>query len=109
MLRFILNTAIYKYYSKYIKIYTIPTCITVSLNITAFIQGDEGNALVCNGELTGILSLTNQCLVTSYPEVYTRVSNYTQWIRGVTGGASSFKPQLGLFAVAAVVLAKMFS
>ncbi|KAJ0178873.1 hypothetical protein K1T71_005648 [Dendrolimus kikuchii] len=74
--------------------------------------GDEGNALVCNGQLTGILSITNNCQATSYPEVYTRVSNYTTWVRSVTAGASSVKPEvvfLGLFTLFQIVTIKIFS
>ncbi|XP_053603858.1 granzyme M-like [Plodia interpunctella] len=66
--------------------------------ISSGCYGDEGNALVCGNTLTGISFLNGDCQVTSYPELYTRVSNYTTWIRSVTGSASVIKP--GLFALA---------
>ncbi|CAH0605374.1 unnamed protein product [Chrysodeixis includens] len=54
--------------------------------------GDEGGPLVCDGLLSGILIHTNNCAPTSFPELYTRVSNYTVWARTVTGAASTFQP-----------------
>ncbi|VVC88337.1 unnamed protein product [Leptidea sinapis] len=48
-------------------------------------QGDEGNGLICNGVLAGVLSATDNCLATSLPEVYTRVTEYSGWIRSISG------------------------
>ncbi|XP_073967140.1 trypsin alpha-like [Choristoneura fumiferana] len=53
---------------------------------------DEGNPLICDGVLTGILALHGNCAASSYPEIYTRVNNYTSFIRGVTGSANTFTP-----------------
>lgn len=75
-------------------------------------QGDFGNGLVCNGGLAGILSMSDLCSANSFPEVYTRVGNYTTWIRGITGGASTFQPGLAvlvMFAVVQLITAKIIS
>ncbi|XP_075971554.1 chymotrypsin-like protease CTRL-1 [Anticarsia gemmatalis] len=70
--------------------------------------GDEGAALICSGGLTGIMFQTNQCAVSSFPEVYTRVSNYTTWIRSISG-SSTIRPELTFFAILAVITAKFLS
>ncbi|XP_026737160.1 trypsin-like [Trichoplusia ni] len=64
--------------------------------------GDEGGPLVCNGLLSGILVFTNNCYPTAFPEVYTRVSNYTVWARSITGAASTFQPGVLVFVFALV-------
>ncbi|KAJ8727487.1 hypothetical protein PYW07_001606 [Mythimna separata] len=72
--------------------------------------GDFGNGLVCNGGLTGILSLITNCQENSFPEVYTRVANYTTWIRNVTAGASSIQPGLAalvLFTLVQLITVKV--
>ncbi|XP_063360512.1 serine protease 1-like [Cydia amplana] len=58
--------------------------------VSSSCNGDEGNALVCGNTLTGILALHSNCAATSYPEIYTRVSNYTEWIRPLVSSASTF-------------------
>lgn len=58
--------------------------------VSSSCNGDEGNALVCGNTLTGILALHSNCAATSYPEIYTRVSNYTDWIRPLVSSASTF-------------------
>ncbi|KAM3967199.1 trypsin beta-like [Aphomia sociella] len=62
--------------------------------LAAGCAGDHGNALVCNGTLAGIAFMPADCLNdwSAHPEVYTRVSNYTTWIRSVTGSAPTLKP-----------------
>ncbi|XP_046963133.1 trypsin 3A1-like [Vanessa cardui] len=52
--------------------------------------GDDGNTLVCNGVFTGVLSVGHNCELSSYPEIYTRVSNYTTWIRMISGAEQTF-------------------
>ncbi|XP_059056775.1 trypsin alpha-like [Achroia grisella] len=64
--------------------------------------GDKGNPLVCGGTLTGISFLPTDCLTSTnitpvLPEVYTRVSNYTTWIRSITSSAPTVR--LGLYAL----------
>ncbi|KAJ8733380.1 hypothetical protein PYW08_001678 [Mythimna loreyi] len=75
--------------------------------------GDFGNGLVCNGGLTGILSMTTpNCQEQAYPEVYTRVANYTTWIRSATAGASVIQPGLAalvLFSLLQIITAKIIS
>ncbi|XP_012288827.1 chymotrypsin-2 [Orussus abietinus] len=43
-------------------------------------NGDSGSALVCDGEHHGIASWVNPCANGVYPDVYTRVSLYLDWI-----------------------------
>lgn len=71
------------------------------------LQGDEGNALVCAGTFTGVLSRTDGCRSTSWPEVYTRISNHTAWLRSVSGSSAIYPP--GVFAILGLIsLAQMF-
>lgn len=44
-------------------------------------QGDSGGPLVANGYLVGIVSWGEGCANAFYPGVYTRVSQYEDWIR----------------------------
>lgn len=44
-------------------------------------QGDSGGPLVANGHLVGLVSWGEGCADTVYPGVYTRVSEYENWIR----------------------------
>nr|XP_054585976.1 LOW QUALITY PROTEIN: transmembrane protease serine 12-like [Nothobranchius furzeri] len=49
-----------------------------------FCSGDSGGPLVCDGASTGIVSFSGrQCGSTRTPDVYTRVSSFTDWIRSV--------------------------
>ncbi|XP_024915380.1 trypsin [Cynoglossus semilaevis] len=43
-------------------------------------QGDSGGPLICNGKLMGIVSWGISCANPRYPGVYTKVSNYVDWI-----------------------------
>ncbi|XP_049694678.2 granzyme M [Helicoverpa armigera] len=87
-------------------------CATSYDILSAGCMGDIGNPLVCQGGLTGILSVHNSCASLPFPEVYTRVSNYTTWIRSVTGGASTFQPAVAtliIFALVQLITAKVIS
>ncbi|XP_059055186.1 trypsin delta-like [Achroia grisella] len=77
------------------KILPSMVCTNVSDNNTKGCKGDQGNALVCGGILTGISFLPNDCMSenSSRPELYTRVSNYTRWIQTVTDSAPNIKPR----------------
>ncbi|XP_034446266.1 trypsin-3 [Hippoglossus hippoglossus] len=43
-------------------------------------QGDSGGPLICDGKFVGIVSWGISCAISYYPGVYTKVSNYVQWI-----------------------------
>ena len=45
-----------------------------------FLQLDEGNPLVCDGELAGIMSRSPDCGLNKRPSVYTEVYKYSDWI-----------------------------
>jgi secreted trypsin-like serine protease len=44
------------------------------------LQLDEGNPLVCDGELAGIVSHSTNCGKNMRPSVYTEVYKYSDWI-----------------------------
>ncbi|XP_052740600.1 trypsin delta-like [Bicyclus anynana] len=73
----------------------------VSLDIiTTNCEGDLGNALVCAGTFTGVLSRSDDCQASSLPEIYTRVSNHTAWLRQISGSSAVYAP--GVFVLMAV-------
>lgn len=48
------------------------------------IQGDSGGPLVCNGTVAGVVSFSGRrCGDRRTPDVYTRVSSFSDWITGV--------------------------
>ncbi|XP_069358232.1 serine protease 30-like [Maniola hyperantus] len=63
-------------------------------------NGDIGNPLVCAGTFTGILSQSDGCSKSTFPEVYTRISNHTSWLRTVSGSSAIYAP--GVFVTIAV-------
>ncbi|XP_047444145.1 mast cell protease 1A-like [Mugil cephalus] len=51
-------------------------------NLQGFCSGDSGGPLVCDGEVAGVVSFSGRrCGDRSTPDVYTRISSFTDWIR----------------------------
>jgi len=48
-------------------------------------QGDSGGALVCNGQLVGIVSWGIGCAEAEYPGVYSNIANLRSFVTLVTG------------------------
>lgn len=49
-----------------------------------FFQGDSGGPLVCDGAAAGVVSFSGRrCGDPTTPDVYTRVSSFTEWITTV--------------------------
>ncbi|ESP01073.1 hypothetical protein LOTGIDRAFT_172806 [Lottia gigantea] len=44
------------------------------------VEGDTGGPMVCDGKLAGIYSWVVSPCRTTFPSVFTRVSEYTEWI-----------------------------
>ncbi|KAM7388432.1 hypothetical protein PAMP_024606 [Pampus punctatissimus] len=52
--------------------------------LQGFCSGDSGGPLVCNGKTAGVVSFSGRrCGDPRTPDVYTRVSSFTEWIRTV--------------------------
>lgn len=61
------------------KIYDNVVCTYQKYGV-GFCNGDSGGPLVANGRLIGIVSWVPGCGA-GYPDVYTRISSFTNWIR----------------------------
>ncbi|CAD0197083.1 unnamed protein product [Chrysodeixis includens] len=82
-------------------------CAESTVQMTYGCHGDEGNPLVCNDRLVGILFQDHTCEISSKPQLYTRVSHYSNWINSVIdaqkASSSTFQPGLALVFILAVV------
>ncbi|XP_078064171.1 granzyme K-like, partial [Mustelus asterias] len=47
-------------------------------------QGDSGGPLICEDELQGIVSFGIKCGLRYKPGIYTRVTQYIEWIQEIT-------------------------
>lgn len=73
----------YKCLQAYLRITTISPemiCATGSEPPRDACQGDSGGPLVTNNVLIGIVSWGEGCADQKYPGVYTRLSQYSEWI-----------------------------
>lgn len=55
------------------------SCTNCQIRNSIFLQGDSGGPLVVNNEVVGISSWVMPCGI-GYPDVYTRVASYADWI-----------------------------
>ncbi|XP_069550726.1 mast cell protease 1A-like [Brachyistius frenatus] len=59
-------------------------CATAARFFQGFCSGDSGGPLVCDGVAAGIVSFSGQrCGDPKTPDVYTRISSFSDWIRSV--------------------------
>ncbi|XP_038648885.1 granzyme A-like [Scyliorhinus canicula] len=47
-------------------------------------QGDSGGPLICENKLQGIVSFGEKCGLPDRPGIYTRITEYIQWIQEIT-------------------------
>ena len=50
-----------------------------------FLQGDWGGPLFCDGYQAGIISKTYRCGQKGFPDFFTNVSHYVDWIKSIAG------------------------
>ncbi|XP_026737140.1 anionic trypsin-like [Trichoplusia ni] len=100
-----------EYYTKF----NIPTavdenmvCAASTRSLTYGCPGDEGGPLVCNKRLAGVLFTSVRCGISTDPLLYTRVSPYANWAKGVVGeplstsSSATFQPGVALVFMLAV-------
>ncbi|XP_026737198.1 kallikrein-6-like isoform X1 [Trichoplusia ni] len=88
-------------------------CAASTMNMTYGCHGDEGNPLVCNNRLVGILFQNHTCEISTKPQLYTRVSHYSNWIQSVIdaqkASSTTFQPTVAMvtiFTVSQYVISK---
>jgi hypothetical protein len=59
-----------------------PHLLCMTSNDAAFCSGDSGGPLLCNGQLTGIMSFAISCGI-GVPDLYVDITHYNAWIDGV--------------------------
>ncbi|XP_034940686.1 trypsin-1-like [Chelonus insularis] len=63
-----------------LNIYQTHLCAYDPVESTGSCHGDSGGPLVVDEKLVGLVSWANGCASTKYPTVYTRVTEYLDWI-----------------------------
>nr|XP_057929748.1 serine protease 57-like [Doryrhamphus excisus] len=65
-------------------------CGTGSRVVQGFCSGDSGGPLVCDGEAAGVVSFSGRrCGNPRTPDVYTRISSFSDWISSVLNSNST--------------------
>jgi trypsin len=63
-----------------VEVFNTTVCAGVASGALDTCNGDSGGPLVCNNTLTGIVSFGNECAVANFPGIYTKISNYLDYI-----------------------------
>ncbi|XP_069683024.1 trypsin-1-like isoform X1 [Periplaneta americana] len=75
--------SIYEFYSYHV--YDSQICAGVPQGIGGSCRGDDGGPLFIDGNVVGLVSWSRYCARPEYPTVYTKVSDYVDWIKQKTG------------------------
>lgn len=54
--------------------------------------GDSGAPMVVDNVLIGLSSLFKDCRSDEYPDIFTRIDSYTDWIMETAGASRSISP-----------------
>ncbi|XP_069683016.1 trypsin-1-like isoform X2 [Periplaneta americana] len=74
--------SIYEFYSE--NVYDSQICAGLPVGIGGSCRGDDGGPLFVDGNVVGLVSWSRYCARPEYPTVYTRVSDYVDWIKQKT-------------------------
>ncbi|MGH0134141.1 UNVERIFIED_CONTAM: hypothetical protein FKN15_016650 [Acipenser sinensis] len=73
-----------KRWMSHIRIDKTMTCATDQGSVKGFCSGDSGGPLVCGGASVGVVSFSGaKCGDPAFPDVYTRIASYREWIEKV--------------------------
>ncbi|XP_057696210.1 serine protease 57-like [Corythoichthys intestinalis] len=77
-----------------VPIFRTMVCGTGSREFQGFCSGDSGGPLICGNETAGVVSFSGRrCGNPRTPDVYTRVSSFTDWISSVLNSNSTNERQ----------------
>jgi len=63
-----------------VEVFNTTICAGVASGELDTCNGDSGGPLVCNNKLTGIVSFGNECAVANFPGIYTKITDYLDYI-----------------------------